>query len=158
VYGTNLDELINRMPEGYEQACKDTKAIERKREIKNPKDLLKLVLLYLTGGYSQIEMSVISKELGIANIGDTGFLKKFAKCKDWLAWIVSQIIPQPIIEYTVPKGFEKYQIVSLDASDVTEKSRSRRVFRLHYAIDLLKMCSLSNKITSQKTGETLLNF
>ena len=33
---TNVDELINRLPKNYEQACYDKKAIERKREIKNP--------------------------------------------------------------------------------------------------------------------------
>lgn len=154
----NVDELIKRLPEGYEQACEDTKAIERKREIKRAVDLIKLVLLYLTGGYSQIEMSIIAQELGIANIGDTGFLKKFAKCREWLSWIVSQIIPASIIEYTIPKAFENYRIVALDASDVSEKGRSGRIFRLHYAIDLVKMCSLSYRITAQKAGETLLNF
>lgn len=155
---TNVEELINRMPEGYEEACKATKAIERAREIKTPRDLIKLVLLYMIGGYSQIEMSVIAGELGIAKIGDTGFLKKFAKCRDWFAWIVSKIAPRPIIEYKPPKGLKGYVITALDASDVTEKGRAKRIFRLHYAIDLLKMCSLSYKITTQKAGETLLNY
>jgi hypothetical protein len=154
----NVEELIKRLPEGYEQACRETKAIERKREIKNPADLIKLVLLYLIGGYSQIEMSVIALEMGIASIGDTGFLKKFAKCKDWLAWIVSRVIPKAIIEYKVGKGLEDYEIVALDASDVREKGRSGRIFRLHYAINLLKMCGVSYKITAQKMGETLSNF
>ena len=120
--------------------------------------MIKLLLIYLTGGYSQIEMSVIAGELGIANIGDTGFLKKFAKCRDWLAWIVSKIMPQPIIGYEPPKGLESYTIAALDASDVTEKGSAKRIFRLHYAIDLMKMCCLSCKITAQKIGETLLNF
>jgi hypothetical protein len=155
---TNVDELIKRLPDGYKQACMDTKAIERKREVKNPADLMKLVLLYLTGGYSQIEMSVIARELSIANISDTGFLKKFAKCGNWILWIISQIIPKAIIEYEIPDGFENYQIVALDASDVTEKGRSGRTFRLHYALDLIKMCGLSYRITPQKVGETLLNF
>ena len=155
---TNVDELIKRLPQGYEQACMDTKAIERKREIKNPADLIKLVLLYLTGGFSQIEMSVISQELGIANISDTAFLKRFAKCKNWILWIISQIIPMPIIEYEIPHSFKNYIITALDASDVTEKGRSGRTFRLHYVFDIIKMCSLSYRITSQKVGETLLNF
>ena len=58
----------------------------------------------------------------------------------------------------IPKAFENYQIIALDASDVREKGRSGRLFRLHYAIDILKMCSISYKITAQKVGETLLNF
>jgi hypothetical protein len=155
---TNVEELIKRLPTGYEQASTDTKALLRKREIKSPVDLIRLVLIYLTGGYSQLEMSVIARQLGIAKISDTAFLKRFAKCKDWLSWIVSQIVPTPIIEYTSLSKFSQYQIVALDASDVTEKGRSGRTFRLHYAIDLLKMCSISYKITSQKIGETLLNF
>lgn len=155
---TNVDELIERMPEGYEQACFDTKAIERKREIKNPASLMKLILLYLTGGYSQIEMSVIAQELGIANISDVAFLKRFAKCKNWIIWIITRIIPKPIIEYEMPKWLQNYKLVALDASDVTEKGRSGRLFRLHYAFNIIKMCSLAYKITSQKVGETLLNF
>ena len=155
---TNIEELIKRLPAGYEQASTDTKALERKREIKTPVDLMRLVLIYLTGGYSQLEMSVLASKLGIAKLSDTAFLKRFAKCKDWLSWIVSQIVPKPIIEYTSLSKFAQYQIVALDASDVTEKGRSGRTFRLHYAIDLLKMCSLSYKITSQKIGETLSNF
>ena len=36
---SNIDELIRRLPEGYEQTCKEKKAIERTREIKSPMDL-----------------------------------------------------------------------------------------------------------------------
>ena len=154
----NVEELIKRLPSGYEQACVETKAIERKREIKNPVDLIKLVLIYLVGGYSQLEMSVLSERLGIAKISDTAFLKRFAKCRDWLTWIVSQMVPSSLIEYPPLLAFAEYQIVALDASDVTEKGRSGRRFRLHYAIDLLRFCSLSYKITSHKIGETLSNF
>jgi hypothetical protein len=155
---TNIDELISRMPKGYEQACYDTKAIVRKREIKNPVDLMRLCLLYLVGGYSLLEISVIAKSLGIAKINDSAFLERFAKCREWFSWIVSQIVPKSIIEYAKPEVFNAYTIVAIDASDVKEKGRSGRLFKLHYAIDLFNMCAAACKITSQKTGETLLNF
>ena len=155
---TNIDELIKRMPTGYEQACFDTKAIERKREIKSPIDLMRLCLLYLVGGYSLLEISVISKSLGIAKINDSGFMERFAKCHKWFSWISEQIAPKPIIEYTKPKVFDNYKIVAIDASDVREKGRSGRIFKLHYAIDLFNLCAAACKITNQKIGETLLNF
>jgi hypothetical protein len=155
---TNVEELMNRLPKGYEQACYDKKAIERTRQIKNPADLIRLIFLYLTGGYSQIEISLIAQELGIAKIGDTGFLKKFAKYKEWLAWIVAAVTPKPIIEYAAPEWLKNYITIALDASDVTEKGRSGRTFRLNYAFDMMRMMSLSYKITTQKVGETLLNF
>ena len=155
---TNVEELMKRLPKGYEQASKETKAMERSREIKTPYDLIKLVFIYLTGGYSQLEMSVIAKQLDIAKISDVAFLKKFAKCKDWIAWMVSELVPAPIIEYTSLEKFSQYQLVAVDATDVSEKGRSGRIFRMHYAIDLLKMCSLSYNITTQKIGEKLSNF
>ena len=43
---TNVDEWIKRLPKGYEEACVRTKAWVRKREIKTPSDLMKLVLMY----------------------------------------------------------------------------------------------------------------
>ena len=153
----NVEELIKRLPSGYEQACREQKAMERTRQIKNPVELIRLVLLYLCGGYSQLEMSVIASGYGI-QVSNVGFLKKFAKCKEWLRWIVSAIIPRPIIEYPMPKSLIGYILVALDASDVTEKGRSGRTFRLHYAIDILKMMGMSYKITGQKVGETLLNY
>ena len=155
---TNVDELIKRLPENYERACFENKAIERRREIKNPKELIKLVLLYLIGGYSQIEMSVIAAEMGIAKLNDSAFLKRFAKCREWLSWMVSKSIPKPIVEYTLPERLKGYSIAAVDASDVTEKGRSGRTFRLHYAIELITLKCLSYKITGQKTGETLKNF
>ena len=155
---TNIEELIKRLPKGYEQACTETKAMERRRGVKTPADLIHLVFLYLTGGYSQLEMSVLADKLGIAKISDVAFLKRFAKCKDWLSWMVSKIVPSPIIEYPILSRFKSYQIVTVDASNVSEKGRSGRIFRLHYAIDLLKMCGLSYKITSRKIGESLSNF
>jgi len=155
---TNVDELMARLPEGYEEASRSSKAFKRVREIKTAQDLIKLIFLYVTGGYSQLEMSVIAGSLGIAEISDVAFLKRFAKCREWLEWIISQIIPASIIEYSVPTSFEGYTLVALDASDVTEKGKAKRIFRLHYAINIMRMCAVSFKITSQRVGETLLNF
>ena len=154
----NVDELIKRLPVEYEQACYETRTIERKREIKSPADLMKLLLLYLIGGYSTIEISIIAMELGIARISDVAFIKKLSKCREWLSQIISMIIPKAVVEYTTPKSFEGYTIAALDGSNVKERGRSGRLYRLHYAIDLFRLTALSFKITGQEVGETLLNF
>ena len=155
---TNVEELITRLPSGYEEACRTTNALVRKREIKSAQDLIRLIFMYLTGGYSQLEMSVIARSMGIAKISDVAFLKRFAKCQAWLKWIISQVAPMPITNYAIPKFLEGYTLIALDASDVIEKGKAKRIFRLHYAMDLIKMCAVSFKLTSQSIGETLLNF
>jgi len=154
----NIEEIIKRLPAGYEEACYTKKAIERKREIKNPIELMRLALLYLIGEYSLIEMSIIAWEKGIAKINDTGFMKKFGKCAEWFKWIIGEIKPRAVIEYKAPRGLEEYAIMALDASQVKEKGRSGRVYTLHYAIELLKMSAATYKITTDKIGESLINF
>jgi hypothetical protein len=85
----NIESLLKRLPHGYEQACFEQGAIKRKREVKDPQSLIRLVLIYLVGGYSLLEMCVIAWELGVGKISDTAFMNKFAKCKDWLNWIAT---------------------------------------------------------------------
>ena len=154
----NIDELLSRMPEGYEQACFEEKAIIRKREVKKPYDLLKLAMMYLVGGYTLLEMCVIAKQLEVAKLSDTAFMNKFAKCRDWFKWIISQIIPKPIIEYEKPISLQEYTISAVDASDVKEKGRAGKLYRLHYMIDIFSMCAIKFKLTDRKTGESLINF
>jgi hypothetical protein len=107
---TNVDELINRLPEGYEQLCRDTKALKRSREIKTPQDLIKLVFLYLTGGYSLLEICVLAQELGLGQFSDTAFMKKFGKCRQWLEQIIEKIKPSAIISYAKPSTLAMYNV------------------------------------------------
>lgn len=45
----DTNDLVKLLPVGYEQACFDKKVTIRKRTIKNPLDLLRLVLFYFSG-------------------------------------------------------------------------------------------------------------
>ena len=154
----NIEQLMDMMPCGYEEACYETKAIERNRIIKNAHDLMKLCLIYLTQSCSLLEISQYANLLGIGKISDVAFMKKFAKCGEWFKWIIKKIRPSSIIRYEKPKILEKYKLILLDASDVVEKGAAQRTWRLHYAIDIYEMKSEQYKITTNKTGESLTNF
>ena len=52
----NIDELLKMLTDNYDKACYETKAITRNRTIKNPEELIKLLLYYLYGS-SLIEVS-----------------------------------------------------------------------------------------------------
>ena len=150
--------LIKEMPEGYERACYEEKAIQRKRGITTPGDLMMLSLFHLLNGCSLVEVSTIASLAELGEISDVAFMKRFAKCNDWFKRIISEIVTGGAITYEKPEWLANYRVIADDASDVTEKGRSKRTYRLHYALDLFKMESLQYKITTQKTGETMLNF
>ena len=73
------EQLLKILPEGYEKACWDTKAMSRKRGLQSEKDLLTLCLFY---GYnhSLIEVQSYAKAAGIYDISDVGFMKRFSRC------------------------------------------------------------------------------
>ena len=153
-----IADLIRELPQGYEQACFETGAIQRKRDISNPGDLMMLSMFHLINGCSLVEISEVSKCLGIANISDVGFMKRFKNCNNWFKWIIDNIVSEGLIEYKTPEKLKNYRILAVDASDVKEKGRSGRIYRLHFALDIIKMQSAIYNITTNKTGEKLSNF
>jgi hypothetical protein len=65
--------------------------------------------------------------------------------------------PQFTFKIALKRQFSTFPI-AVDASDVREKGRSGRIYRLHYALDVFKMSSVEHKITTNKVGESLCNF
>lgn len=77
-----MTTMENLLPDGWEKACFDSRAIERKRKIKNPNDLMQLCLIYLLQDVSLLQISEIANLLDIADLSDVAFMKRFASCND----------------------------------------------------------------------------
>ena len=154
----DTNDLVKLLPSGYEQACFEKKAIIRKRTIKNPLDLLRLILFYLSGNKSLIDVSQFALLIGIGKLSDVAFLKKFVQCRDWIQWMAKNILPNPIMHYKKPDWLAPYQVLAVDASDIVEKSAVKRLWRLHYAVDLFSLTCSQFQITERSAGESLKNF
>ncbi len=155
---TGAASLIRMMPKGYEQACYETRAIVRKRDIKDPNDLMMLALFHLLNGCTLIEVSEISKLAKLGDISDVAFLKRFKNCNEWFKWIINATVSKGLIEYEAPESISKYRVLAVDASDVVEKGASGRTLRLHFALDIFHMHAALYKITENNVGEQLCNF
>jgi hypothetical protein len=150
----SVARLIKELPDNYEEKC----AVQRWRGVKNPADLMLLILIHLLNGTSLLETSVIAHTAKLGELSDVAFMKRLAQCKEWFVSICQMLISRNMENYQQPDWLEGKTIVAVDASDVVEKGRSRRTYRLHYALDVFKMASLQCKITEQSAGETLVNF
>ncbi len=152
--------LLRLMPTGYEEACYTTKAIVRNRGVKDPNDLMMLVLFHLLTGCSLIEVSEISKLAKLGDISDVAFMKRFSNCTEWFKWVLTAIQEQnkQVTSYILPERLQKYRILAVDASDVAEKGRSGRIYRLHFGLDIIHMHAALYNITSNSVGEHLRNF
>lgn len=154
----NTNDLIRLLPEGYDDACYEKKAMTRKRTVRDPLALLRLVLFYLSGNSSLIDVSQFALISGIGKISDVGFMKRFIKCKDWLVWLTQHILPDPVIQYQKPEWLMPYRVLAIDASDIVEKGAVKRLWHLHYAVDIFSLTCSQFRITEQSTGESLKNF
>lgn len=151
------EELFEIMPEGYEKACWETKAMSRKVGLQNEKDLLTLCLFYAYD-HSLIEVQSYAKVSGIYEISDVGFMKRFSRCGDWFKWIIENLSPSEIVHYPKPEMLEKYRVLAVDASDITTGGKANQKWHLHYAVNLFTLSCAMFKLTPETTGESLKNF
>jgi hypothetical protein len=154
----NIARLMKELPVDYETDCFETGAIVRKRGVANPADLMMLALFHLQNGCSLMEMSEVARITKLGKMSDVAFMKRFEKCADWFKSINEKLASECLVEYPKPEWLNGKTVVAIDASDVTEKGRSGRIYRLHFALDIFQMTSLQHKITTNETGESLSNF
>ena len=154
----SIARLITELPAGYENDCFEQRAITRRRGVSCAADLMMLSMFHLQNGCSLLEISEVARITKLGKMSDVAFMKRFEKCGNWFKVINNKLATQGLIDYQKPKWLEEKNVVVVDASDVTEKGRSGRTYRLHYALDIFKMGSVDHTITDVKVGESLVNF
>jgi hypothetical protein len=154
----SIAQLLPLLGADYEQMCYDLRVIQRTRAFKTPADLMMLCLFHLINGVSLLAVSSVALMLGIGKFSDVAFMSKFAKCGEWFKRISKGLVREGMTEYSKPSYMEGRRVLAVDASDVVEKGRSGKTYRLHYAIDIYEMNSDTFKITPENVGERLSNF
>lgn len=150
--------LIRELPDDYEETCFKCGAIVRRRGVRSPGDLMMLSLFHLVNGCSLLEVSEVAGLTGLGALSDVAFMKRFEGCAGWFEHINGELAQGAVCDYVLPGWLSSRRVIAVDASDVVEKGRSGRTWKLHYAFDVFKMANVQHKITGQDVGETLSNF
>jgi hypothetical protein len=151
---------MKHLPAGYEAASKETGAMRRSgRAIREPSDLMWLVLTHLAQGQTLANMSALAKASGLGGLSDVAFMKRLINCEGWFKWILQNLSPSGVADYLKPKGFGNYRLLAVDASVVNSGvSKFSKSWRLHFALDVFTLTSHEIRITDERIGETLANF
>lgn len=155
---TTLETLLQLLPEGWEEACFTCGAIKRKRKLRNPKDWMKLCLIYLMENCSMVQLSAIASMLEIADLSDVALLDRLGASKAWFEWIVTHLYGNPTLSYPKPEILSNYRILAVDGSTIMEKGAAPKEWHLHYALDIFTLATIQASITDGKTGESLRNY
>ena len=151
-------QLLQLLPEGWEEKAKELGALQRAREIKSPEELLRLILLYLTEGKSMAGTSAITNLSGEARISKVGVFKRIQNSGDWLHWMCKNIYLRAGSLIEKPQWLKDRNVLLIDGSEDIKCGAERQYFMLHYSMELFTLAAREFLITNEKTGEKLVNF
>jgi hypothetical protein len=150
-----FDELLRRLPADLdlEALARQTKAIERKREIETGANLLRLALARGPGGLSLSQTAAWATMLGFAEMSDPGVKYRLDKAVEFLdAVMASQLMDK------APGAAVRWDGRTLrlcDGSCFREPGAKTTSWRLHAVYDLGRGGFSHLALTDQHGGETI---
>ena len=156
-----FEQLLELLPEGWEEKAKELGAFERGREIKTPRELLRLILLYITEGKSFARTSAIINLSQTADISKIAVFKRIQKCGNWLKWLCRHIYRKAGLIGEKPQWLENKNVILIDVSQEGKRTEGKQYqyHMLHYSMELFTLCVREFLISDIKeAGEKLSNF
>jgi hypothetical protein len=151
-------QILELLPEGWEAKAKELGAFERGRIIKNPEELLRLILLYVTEGKSMAGTSALLNLSGTVGMSKIAVFKRIQKSGAWLEWLCTHLYRKAGLLREKPSWLQKRNILLVDGSEDSRGGSEKLFFILHYCLDLFTLCPREFHITEETTGEKLSNF
>jgi hypothetical protein len=151
-----FESLLALLPKGWEAAAKTTKALQRGRVVGSAQDLLRLILLYLTEGVSFAGTSALGKASAAFSLTKTAVWSRIKNSAEWLRWLCAGVFRERGLLEEKPAWLGGRNVLLIDASEA--RNLKRKLYRLHYSVDLFSLTVKEFHITGEERGETLENF
>src|SRR5512133_1127420 len=140
------------LPVDWRQAAHRLGAFVRARYLKDPADVLRLVLFHALNDGGLRETVAIASASGLASMTAAALFKRLHSAGDWLAWICAELCRQMRDAVTLPEGL---RLRVVDSTTVQVPASKGTDWRLHYAMDL-RSCSCDwFALTDATQGERL---
>ena len=148
----SFETFVQELPADYQEMAYEFKAFCRGRKVKSVYQLLQLVMLYCGSDFSLRSCAgQFSQRQGY--LSDTGVKKRLAACVPWIKAIVSKLFGLEQLVNSDPLRF-----IVIDGSTVQVPGATGTSYRLHIAIDLVKLTLLQVEVTTDKIGESLNHY
>ena len=152
----NRDKKIQgKLPEELEEIAKQTGSVNRKRGIKTAGDLLKMLFLYACCNISFRIPALASSVLGIAEISDTAWKKRFQKAVPFLQEILHRKLKHLI---ACENTSVQMTVKLVDGSIVRQSGALQSQQRIHMCYNLNENTMEQIRVTDLHTAESLSVF
>lgn len=149
------DRFQQRSDIDLEETAKETKALQRKREISSAKDLLRLIMFYTMSGWSFRLTGLWALLSGIGNLSDVAIRKRVRNSKVWLEKLVGIILVRRLEGLRDLPGI---RLRVIDGTTICCPGSKNMDWRIHLSFDLGNLCLDKIELTDKYGGESLARF
>ena len=150
---TTFDSFLQELPANYHDLALEFKALTRSRKIKTPAQLMQVVM-----GYCGID-DVLRETAGNftlleERISDTAIHNRLKASVPWVKALLTEMMGEavkPLLE-------GRLRIVVVDGSTVQSPGATGTEYRLHIAIDLVRLHLIHVVVTDEHTAESLTHY
>jgi len=144
-------ELLAWLPEGFEEKMRDTGAFTWSRKIKQPTDLLRIVLAYPVLSKSLPNLSRWASEKGIADLSFISIWERMQEMVVFLRWLVGDMLSRVVSPVESDLAF-----APLDATTFSLPGSNKRDWLLHMVWMQGQLVNIRlSKARGEQTGESL---
>lgn len=150
---TTFESFLQELPEDYRELAIEFKAFTRSRKIKTPEQLMQGVMNYC-GIDAVLRETAGNFTLLEERISDTAIHKRLKACVPWVKALLSRMMGEAFQPVTA--GHLRFLIV--DGSTVQAPGAKGTDYRLHIAIDLVRLHLVHVKVTDAHESEHLEHY
>lgn len=149
-----FETLWQQLPPETAALAAEFRAFSRGRQIKNVRQLLRVVMLYCGLDYSLRTTSGVLANLGTV-ISDQGVSDRLKGCVPWLRALLQLMLPKAPPEVAGQIGSVIRRLLVIDGTSVQCPAAEKTDYRLHLAWDWVTQSIVQIEVTDYRTGESL---
>jgi len=146
--------VLPLIPVELEATAQDSKALERRREVRGAADLLRLVLAYALCDWPLRIVALWACVIGLADLSDVALRKRLRRTKTWMGVLVAALL---LTTHSELAG-RPVRLRLVDATALSQPGSKGTDWRVHLSVDLSQMGIDGVEITDAHGGETLARY
>ena len=156
VFSEEWDKKISScLPKNLDEQFKASGSFKRFRGICDSVKMLRAYLAYAIYQISFIDLAIIAKTIGLANMSDTSWRKRLLKIIPFLEIIISFMIKTFVKTDTIQ---DAPRLMLVDATNVRLQGKDQHLERIHVSFNLNNNRIDQLKVTDEHVAESLTHF
>ncbi len=150
--------LRSFLPPNWRELAVEEGALRRHRGVTSIENLLRVLLMHLSCGYSLRETAARARRAGLAEMSDVALMKRLRQAGGWFQALCEALFQEQGLSRS---SEERCEFRLVDGTTVREPGKSGSLWRIHYSVRLPTLECDFFRVTGVKgagSGESLKQF